>query len=103
MKRVYSSHNLVLAHHVRNLLESEGIRSEVRNQVLSSAMGELPPAECQAEVWVLNARDADRAEAILRIPAPSGPLWSCRSCGETLEGQFLQCWNCGEARAPAPG
>ena len=24
----------------------------VRNAILSSAMGELPPAECQAELWV---------------------------------------------------
>ena len=31
MKRVFSSYNLVLVHHSRNLLEAEGIRTEVRN------------------------------------------------------------------------
>ena len=38
----------------RNLLENAGIEVVVKNAILSSAMGELPPAECQAEVWVLN-------------------------------------------------
>jgi len=99
MKRVFSSFNLVLVHHSRNLLEAEGIRTEVRNQMLSSAMGELPPAECQAEVWVLNDADEARASAVLRRPAPSGPDWKCSNCGETSGPQFTQCWNCGAFRA----
>ena len=102
MKRVFSTHNLVLAHHSRNLLEAEGIATEVRNQVLSSAMGELPPAECQAEVWVLNDADEARASGVLRRPAPSGPDWTCSGCGERSGPQFTQCWKCGELRVPAP-
>ena len=102
MKRVFSSHNLVLAHHIRNLLETEGIETEVRNQALSSAMGELPPAECQAEVWVLEDAEAPRAEEILRQPPTSGPDWVCATCGETSEPQFTQCWNCAAVRIPAP-
>ena len=102
MKRVFSSHNLVLAHHSRNLLEAEGIETEVRNQVLSSAMGELPPAECQAELWVLRGEDVWRAEEVLRRPAMSGPDWVCQSCGEVLGVQFAQCWNCGALRRPGP-
>ena len=103
MKRVFSSHNLVLAHHARNLLEAEGIETEVRNQMLSSAMGELPPAECQAEVWVRNDADEARAVAVLRRPAPSGPDWSCEGCDERSGPQFTQCWKCGALRKPAPG
>lgn len=98
MKRVFSSHNLVLAHHARNLLEAEGVETEVRNQALSSAMGEIPPAECQAEVWVLNDEDAPRALGILRRPAPSGPDWTCAACGEVSGPQFTQCWKCGALR-----
>ena len=45
MRRVFSSHDLLAAHHARNLLESTGIRAEVRNERLASAMGELPPAD----------------------------------------------------------
>lgn len=99
MPRVYSSHDLIAAHHARNLLESLGIRAEVRNERLASAMGELPPAECQAEVWVHDPGEAARAERLLRegIPA-SGPAWTCARCGERLEPQFAQCWRCGANR-----
>jgi hypothetical protein len=98
MKRVFASHNLVLAHHTRNLLEAAGIETEVRNQMLSSAMGEIPPAECQAEVWVLRDEDAARAIGVLRSPAPSGPDWTCKHCGESSGAQFSQCWKCGTYR-----
>ena len=99
MKRVYSTFNLAAAHHARNLLEAEGIRAVVRNEVLSSAMGELPPAECQPEVWILDAADFWRAEQVLRKPRPPQPAWQCASCGEGSEGQFTQCWRCGANRA----
>ncbi len=103
MKRVFSSHNLVLIHHSRNLLEAEGIETEVRREMLSSAMGELPPAECLAEVWVLHEQDVRRAEEVLRRPPVSGPDWNCASCGEVSGAQFTQCWKCNALRTPAPG
>ena len=96
MKRIYSSFNLAAVHHARNLLEAAGIRAVVKNEMLSSAMGELPPAECQAEVWVAQA-EAQRAEEVLQRTA-SGPEWTCRGCGEVLGPQFTQCWRCGAYR-----
>ena len=30
-----------------------------------------------------------------------GERWTCAHCGESLKGQFTDCWNCGAAR-PAP-
>jgi hypothetical protein len=99
VKRVFSTFNLQAAHHSRNLLEAEGIRAVVRNEILSSAMGELPPAECQVEVWVLREADAARALEILRNPRGRGEApWRCTSCGESSEGQFTQCWRCGAFR-----
>ena len=97
MKRVYSSYNAVLVHHIRNLLEAEGIETEVRNQMLSSAMGELPPVECQAELWVTDGEEA-RAQEVLRRPPPAGPDWRCAACGEASGPQFTQCWKCGATR-----
>ena len=96
MKRVFSSFNQTAVYHARNLLENAGIETLVKNAVLSSAMGELPPAECQAELWVLNDRDEARAAAILQQQV-SGPDWNC-ACGETLPAQFTQCWRCGADR-----
>ena len=100
MKRIYSSYNRIAAHHIRNLLEAEGIRSVVRNEILSSAMGELPPAECQTEVWILKEEEAARAEAVVRnsFSSKNEPAWKCAACGETCEGQFTQCWRCAAYR-----
>ena len=98
MRRVYSSFNLAAVHHAKNVLEADGIRATVRNEHLSSAMGELPPAECQFEVWVLRDDDGSRAEALLRHgPQLCGAPWRCGRCGEVSEPQFTQCWNCGTA------
>lgn len=98
MKRVFSSFNQTAVHHGRNLLEAEGISAVVKNELLSSAMGELPPAECQAELWVLHESDAARAEEILQRKIVSGPSWRCPGCGETSGPQFTQCWRCGAYR-----
>jgi hypothetical protein len=97
VKRVFGSYNQQLVHHAKNLVEAAGIRVLVRNQYLSSAMGELPPAECEAQVWVLEERDFEKARQILDSQPPAGPDWTC-SCGETLGAQFSQCWRCGAWR-----
>jgi len=100
MKQVFSSFNQILVHHAQNLLAAEGIRSEVRNLYLSSAMGELPPAECQPQLWVLDDADAPRAQALLQHGRQvQGPAWNCATCGESCEPQFTQCWKCGALRA----
>jgi hypothetical protein len=101
LKRVYSSFNQTAVYHARNLLQAEGIEVLVRNAMLSSAMGELPPAECQMELWVVGVVDAARAHEILNRRI-AGPDWIC-VCGEKLGPQFTQCWRCGAVREPDPG
>ena len=98
MKRVFSSYNQTAVYHARNLLENAGIETLVRNAILSSAMGELPPAECQAELWILDDSDERRAHEILSQQV-TGADWSC-TCGERLGAQFTQCWRCGAYRSP---
>jgi len=97
VKRVFSSYDQTAVYHARNLLENAGIETLVKNAILSSAMGELPPAECQAELWVLNDPDERRAQEILSAQAATGPDWTC-TCGEKLGPQFTQCWRCGAYR-----
>jgi len=97
VKRVFSSFNQTAVYHARNLLQAEGIRVLVRNAILSSAMGELPPAECQTELWVLHDSDQQTAERILFAMPVTGPEWDCE-CGERLAPQFTQCWKCGAYR-----
>ena len=100
MKNVFTSYNQTAVYHAQNLLQAEGIRAQVRNTILSSAMGELPPAECEAQLWV-DAADAWRAEEILAAQTVSGPEWRC-ACGEQLAPQFTQCWRCGAYRSREP-
>jgi len=96
---IYSAETLVQIEHIRALLQSEGIRTTVKNQYLSAGWGELPAFDCWPELWLVNERDAERARCLLREylqPEDSHSQdWLCAHCGERIEGQFGQCWNCG--------
>ncbi|MGQ0654952.1 MAG: putative signal transducing protein, partial [Betaproteobacteria bacterium] len=86
MKRIFSSYNLAAVHHARNLLEAAGVRAVVKNEYLSSAMGDLPPAECQVELWLVRDIDAERAARILSLEQHSHETpWNCVACGEQAE------------------
>jgi len=102
MKRVFGSFDLVAVHHARNLLQVEGIAAEVRNELLGSAMGQLPPSECQVELGVRVDAEAERAERVLRhgsLSTAGASPWRCSACGEAGEPQFTQCWRCGAYRS----
>lgn len=89
------------AAHVANALRAAGIACEVRNTTLSGAIGDIPWLECAPQIWITDPRDEARAREILyelRAPAPTGPGWVCGDCGETLEAQFGECWQCGAPR-----
>jgi len=101
MKPIYTSLNLLEIHHLRNLLESEGIRCHIKNEMLSRLAGEIPFSECAAQLCLLDERDAELASRIVSgygRSAIAGPPWQCPRCGEPLEGQFSACWKCGAFR-----
>lgn len=84
------------------MLDSAGIRCELRNRFIGGAIGDLPADQVMPQLWLLDARDEERARALLaELRTPSTlPAWHCPACGETIEGQFFQCWSC-EAQRPA--
>lgn len=90
-------------HHLKHLLEVEGIRCLVRNEMLSRLAGEVPFTECAMQLVVLRPEDEWRARRILddwrRSQPASGPAWTCAACAERLEAQFTACWRCGSLRA----
>jgi len=101
MRPLFVSLNLHEIHHLRNLLEAEGVPCRIRNERLSTLAGEVPFLECAMQIWLKDERDRGLAEDVLgrfrsRRP-PALPSWRC-VCGEGLEGQFSACWNCGAAR-----
>ena len=97
MKRIYRAASLVQVAHVRNLLLMAGIASELRNQYLGGALGELP----MLETWPTLLVDDDDESAALRVIAraaqpATGEVWTCEVCGERLEPQFMSCWRCAD-------
>jgi putative signal transducing protein len=101
VKVVFSSLNLVELHHLKNLLESAGIRCRIQRELLSRLAGEIPFPDCAAQLLVERPEDVERAEEIvheLGRPARAEPPWTCARCGERLEGQFTACWRCGTGR-----
>ena len=98
MKKLTTHASLITINHYRNILASEGIPAEIRNQHLGSIVGDMPFVEVWPELWVVNDLDYDRAKQLIDGTAydesPSQP-WVCSECREKNEGQFGACWNCG--------
>jgi rubrerythrin len=100
MKLLMRCEHALAAAHLAAALRAAGIDCEVRNTALSGALGEIPFLECAPQIWIRNSLDEARArELIARLREPvEGEPWTCGRCGELLEPQFSQCWNCGAAR-----
>ena len=102
MQRVFTGSDPVLSGLVCSVLEAAGIHCLMRNQYLSGALGELPVNECWPQVWVVSDDDAPRALRLIAQTVPrdgaTGERWNCPDCGEQLEPQFRQCWQCGTLR-----
>ncbi len=97
MTRVYSAQVLALVENMRNVLKMHNIESNITNQYLSSAVGEIPPLEAWPQLWVSN-RDCKRAKTIIEDAGKEqfeSEVSICRKCGEEVESQFAVCWNCG--------
>jgi hypothetical protein len=102
VKTIYASLDALEVHHLRNLLEADGIRTMLRNELLSRLAGEVPFTEVAMEIVVLRDEESDRATALVagyRASRPaSGPQWRCAACSETIDPQFTACWRCGAER-----
>ena len=87
----------------REILESQGIRTFVRNENMSGTEGMIPifhPGLC-----IVNDSDLETAKRLIMENQPSeisetAPETSCPACGEKNPGNFASCWNC-DAELPA--
>ena len=99
LERVLTVADPLIAGHLESILSERGIHCHVRNRHLVGGAGEIPPLEAWPEIWV-DAEDAAAARRLIdEVLEPTGAAaesWDCRGCGETIEGQFAQCWRCGE-------
>ena len=108
MKEVFVTRNPAEAHLVRGLLENAGIAAVVENDALATGVGEIAETMLPS-VCVLDDTEAERALSIVNdwlSAEPEATAWECPKCGETIDGRFTACWECGTERpspAPPPG
>ena len=103
IKKNYRSDNFLIIGGLRELLEANHIPCFMKNEHLIGGVGEIPPLECWPELWIVEDFQLEKArvlvEAFVRADGMAdrapGPDWRCEGCGETIEGQFTECWNCG--------
>jgi Putative prokaryotic signal transducing protein len=97
MKRLARAPNIALATLWADRLSQAGFAASVQRYYLSGIAGELPPDQCQPEIWLADAAQLEAAQALLNeLQNPPQHRWQC-ACGELVEGGFEQCWQCGAA------
>ena len=106
LKKVYVARGPGDAHLLRGLLEQAAIEVVVRgDDFVPLQGGSLFHLETRPSLWVLD-HDAARAMEIVRDYAAratdtaggtddAAAVWVCPGCGEEVEQQFSECWNCG--------
>ena len=107
MRKVYEAAQVFEAEEVRLLLEEHAITAFVFGEHTYSSPGVNPLA--WPSVWIDEDEDFERAKALVgeyeaqkrqrdnELHNGTADTWRCRRCGETNEGTFAVCWNCGTA------
>ncbi|MBX3653809.1 MAG: DUF2007 domain-containing protein [Ramlibacter sp.] len=95
MLRLTRAPNIAIATLWVDTLREAGIAATVQRYYLSSAAGDLPPDQCLPEIWLTHEEQEGAARSLLQaLQNLPQRRWAC-ACGETVEGGFEQCWNCG--------
>ena len=96
MKLVYSHPNSMILGNMFNALNEIGIETEIRNDILGGAIGEISPGETWIELWVLRETHTEAASARIKeiLEQPGRDDWSCNQCQEPNPATFDFCWQC---------
>ena len=98
---VFENFNFTRVGQMQSLLESNGIKTFIRNEYGSSVVGELPFVEVVPQLFVLEEKDLAMAKELLLLDLPvenQGEDWVCPECGVDVEANFSRCWKCGVNR-----
>ena len=79
MKQVFQAHDVIEAHLIKGLLESQGLTALVRGEAVAGLAGEV------------HASGPAKSVA-------AGAGWRCPKCAQDIEPQFTACWACGTER-----
>ena len=97
MRRLTQAPNIAIAALWADTLQQAGFSASVQRYFLGGIAGELPPDQCLPEVWLTHDHEEPAARKLLNdlLHTPQR-RWLC-VCGETIEGGFESCWQCGVA------
>jgi hypothetical protein len=99
MKRLLQAPNLALATLWADQLVSAGIDANVQRAYACGIVGEIPADQALPEVWVLDDSQHRQATTLLHdLQHRPHRHWLCHACGESVDGPFDQCWNCGHSQ-----
>jgi len=103
MKDLFSEFDFTKVGYFESVLESQGIKTFIRNRDLAGLAGE---ASIMPELWptlcVVNDEDYLKAMEVIRTTitenaARADTEIACAGCGETNPGNFDLCWSCGDS------
>lgn len=106
MKQVYIAQNPPDAHLLAGILQEYGISCKILGEDLWTARGALPISQdTQPTIWIQDDSRYEQAEKLVRqyenktLTANTGDNpWQCPNCGEEIEAQYTDCWQCGTSR-----
>ncbi|WP_444997775.1 putative signal transducing protein [Aliikangiella sp. IMCC44359] len=101
MNKILSCENLLIINHYKNILEINDIPCFIKNELIQSAVGEVPAGIFWPELWVYDESNIQVAtDLIKQICELKGlPDWFCPSCGEDNSGNFKICWQCNSSQS----
>ena len=100
MKKVFTADSYIQLDQLRALLLENGIDCMHKGESSigsGAAGGEVPPVIIKNELHVFEDSDVAKAEQLIQeFLTAQGNLsdWVCEDCGEKIEKQFSDCWNC---------
>lgn len=102
MELVHTTEDMIYLYHLKNLLETAGVESFIKNDRLLTLSGEIPMTNCWPELWVVDDSKLSLAKKIFDevntlsndSAGNESEVWICEKCGESHSKQFSDCWNC---------
>lgn len=101
MIKIYSHPTAVFVHHMKNVLNNHGIRSEVMRESISKNLDGLA-TNSWVELWLIDENRAKEAKKIVDSTIDGdqpnskkqSATWKCPHCEEAVGAEFAICWNC---------
>ena len=102
MKKIFTADNFIQLDQLRALLLENGIDCMHKGESSigsGAAGGEVPPVIIRNELHIFEESQEEQAKKLIQdflLSESNKRDWKCPDCGELIEKQFTQCWNCGE-------